>query len=76
MNELDVIRLVNFDWAMRLLEVWSYPAWDIPELHSTSDRSSLANLRSCMRTQGSIALGWVIVGGGGTGKTHLLGWFP
>ena len=48
MNELDVIRSVNFDWAMRLSEVWSQPVWDIPELHS-SIRSEFARKLEVMR---------------------------
>ena len=76
MNELDVIRSVNFDWAMRLSEVWSHPAWDIPELHS-SIRSEFARKLEVMHENPGLGspLGWVIVGGGGTGKTHLLGSF-
>ena len=34
MNELDVLRSVDFDWAMRLSEVWDDAAWDVPELHA------------------------------------------
>ena len=76
MNELDVIRSVNFDWAMRLSEVWSHTAWDMPELHSSS-RSELARKLEIMRQNPGLGspLGWVIVEGGGTGKTHLLGSF-
>jgi len=76
MNELDVIRSVNFDWAMRLSEVWSQPVCDTPELHS-SVRSEFACKLEVMREHPGAGspLGWVIVGGGGTGKTHLLGSF-
>jgi len=76
MNDLDVIRSVNFDWAMRLSEVWSHAAWDIPELHA-SVRSEFARKLEIMRENPGVGspLGWVIVGGGGTGKTHLLGTF-
>ena len=76
MNELDVIRSVNFDWAMRLSEVWSDPVWDIPELHG-SIRSEFARKLEVMRENPGVGspLGWVIIGGGGTGKTHLLGSF-
>jgi hypothetical protein len=34
MNEIDVIRSVNFDWAMRIADVWSDAAWDSHELHA------------------------------------------
>ncbi len=76
MNELEVIRSVNFDWAMRLSDVWNDPAWDIPELHS-SIRMEFGRKLGVMREHAAVGspLGWVIVGGGGTGKTHLLGSF-
>lgn len=78
MNELDAISSVDFNWAMRLSEVWSEPAWDTPELHS-SVRSEFARKLEAMRNSPTAGagspLGWVIVGGGGTGKTHLLGSF-
>ena len=76
MNEIDVIRSVNLDWAMRLSEVWSQAASDIPELHARV-RSEFARKLEIMRGKPSLGspLGWVIVGGGGTGKTHLLGSF-
>jgi hypothetical protein len=76
MNELDVIRSVNFDWAMRLSEVWSQPVWDTPQLHSNV-RSEFSRKLEVMRGKlgSGSPLGWVITGGGGTGKTHLLGSF-
>jgi len=75
-NELDALRLVDFDWAMRLSEVWSDTAWDVPELHADI-RSEFARKLDVMRGNpaGGSPLGWVIVGSGGTGKTHLLGTF-
>jgi hypothetical protein len=76
MNEIDVIRSVNFDWAMRISDVWTDSAWDTPELHANV-RSEFARKLEDMRTnpKGGSPLGWVIVGSGGTGKTHLLGSF-
>jgi Helicase HerA, central domain len=76
MNELDVIRSVNFDWAMRISEVWQQPASDIPELHTTIRSEFAQKLEEMSKNPGvGSPLGWVIVGGGGTGKTHLLGSF-
>lgn len=76
MNELDVVRSVNFDWAMRLSEVWSDASWDIPELHANV-RAEFVRKLEAMRDSQDLGspLGWVIVGAGGTGKTHLLGSF-
>ena len=58
MNELDVIRSVNFDWAMRISDVWSDAAWDTPELHANV-RSEFARKLEVMRTEpdGGIAPG-------------------
>jgi hypothetical protein len=75
-SELDALRSVDFDWAMRLSEVWSDTAWDIPALHADI-RAEFARKLDDMRSSpsGGSPLGWVIVGSGGTGKTHLLGTF-
>ena len=48
MNEIDVIRSVNFDWAMRISDVWSDSAWDTPELHANV-RSEFARKLEVMR---------------------------
>ena len=76
MNDIDVIRSVNFDWAMRISDVWSDSAWDTPELHANV-RSEFARKLEimCANKTGGSPLGWIIVGSGGTGKTHLLGSF-
>src|SRR5690349_4004129 len=61
---------------MRLSEVWDDAAWDVPDLHAGL-RGEVVRKLDAMRTNraGKSPLGWVIVGGGGTGKTHLLGTF-
>jgi Helicase HerA, central domain len=76
MSEIDVIRSVNFDWAMRIADVWSDAAWDSHELHANV-RSEFTQKLGVMRQNpaGGSPLGWVVVGSGGTGKTHLLGSF-
>ncbi len=76
MSEIEVFRSVNFDWAMRLSEVWNDSVWDIGEIHANL-RAEFARKVEGMRrnVKGESPLGWVVVGGGGTGKTHLLGTF-
>lgn len=73
MSEIDAIRAVDFDWAVRLKNIWVDPAYDVPAFN--------ADLRAALVTQlatlnASIAedspLGWTILGVGGSGKTHLL----
>ena len=74
--ELESLRRANFDWAMRLSEVWEDSAHDVPDLHSAL-REQLRDQVQVMRSQGrsDSPLGWVLVGAGGSGKTHLLGSF-
>ena len=76
MNPMDVLRAIDFDWATRLSDVWDDPAWDVPGLHEALRAEFSAKL-DAMRAQAHAAspLGWFVVGGGGTGKTHLLGAF-
>ena len=76
MNTLNVLREVDFDWATRLYDVWNDAAWDVPELHANIRAELVAKL-TAMRSQTQVPspLGWIIVGAGGTGKTHLLGEF-
>src|SRR5208337_921531 len=76
MNELDAMRAVDFDWAMRLSEVWNDMAWDVPDLHANLRTEFVTKLEAMQNhPQPGPPLGWVIVGSGGRGKTHLLGAF-
>ncbi|MDG3007609.1 ATP-binding protein [Paludisphaera mucosa] len=76
MNGLDVLRSVDFDWAVRLNDVWGRPASDVPELHANLRAAFGRKLDDMERAQGpGSPLGWALTGAGGTGKTHLLGAF-
>jgi len=76
MNALDALRLVDFEWVVRLGDVWRAPLVDIPELHPRLRAEFVRKLDAMERSDGdSSPLGWVIAGAGGTGKTHLLGAF-
>jgi hypothetical protein len=72
-TELDVIRGMNFDWAMHLDGVWKRPSCDIPELQHRV-RDQLNDRLRLLATQQSkqSPLGWIVTGSGGGGKTHLL----
>lgn len=76
MNELDVLRSVDFDWTMHLAKVWNEPAFDVPELHADM-RETFSHRCEQLRKSNSddSALGWLMIGSGGTGKTHLLSIF-
>jgi hypothetical protein len=75
MNEIEALRRVNFDWAVRLSDVWDDAAWDVPDLHGRIRAEFVRKLDGMRNGPGESPLGWVVVGSGGTGKTHLLGSF-
>lgn len=75
LKQLEVLRRVEFDWAVRLSDVWNDAAWDVPELHANLRREFVDELESMAGVEGISPLGWVVTGSGGSGKTHLLGVF-
>lgn len=73
---LEAFRGVDFDWATRLDEIWRDPPFDVPELHGhvrTAFAGKLKSMSSQPLGKGKSPLGWVVLGAGGSGKTHLLG---
>lgn len=73
MNELDVLRAISFDWTMHLTCVWNDPPFDVPDLHAELRRELEWKLDQLSQSAAPESpLGWVIMGSGGTGKTHLL----
>ncbi len=76
MTELDAIRAADFDWAVRLNDVWRPSSSDVPGLHARLRDAFARKLDAMERNgDGGCPLGWVVVGDGGSGKTHLLGAF-
>src|SRR5882757_4405871 len=76
MNPIEVLRSVDFDWAMRLSAVWEDSPWDVAELHKDVRADFVAKIDSMKgRPNAPSPLGYPIVGPGGSGKTHLLGVF-
>jgi hypothetical protein len=63
---------VDFDWAVRLQDIWQTPAYDIPEIHRDARDNLIAEGGRLESLPTATALGWFCVGGGGVGKTHLL----
>ncbi|WP_169975716.1 helicase HerA domain-containing protein [Tautonia rosea] len=72
----DVLRQVDFDWAMHLSSIWRDSESDVPGLHENLRREFTAKIDAIAHSKLSHSpLGWVITGSAGTGKTHLLGSF-
>ncbi|MGC1272815.1 MAG: DUF87 domain-containing protein [Planctomycetaceae bacterium] len=74
---LAAFRAADFDWATRLRDVWRDAPFDVPDLHArirAAFAEKLAEMRAAAaKDDPGSPLGWVIVGPGGSGKTHLLG---
>ena len=76
MTDLDAIRAADFNWAVLLNDVWGTPSSDVPGLHAKLRAEFARKLDAMEQNPGEGSpLGWVVVGAGGAGKTHLLGSF-
>src|ERR1700755_3291329 len=75
MNELDLLREVDFNWVRQLRGVWRDQAYNVPAFHQDvlEDvvRYFLKNTRD--PEPDNEAVGRVLVGGAGHGKTHFVG---
>lgn len=71
---LRALALVDFDWTVRTATVWRDPRSDVPAIHAGVRDEILADLSRLERRVPleETALGHVILGPAGAGKTHLL----
>lgn len=67
---LNAFSRANFDWAVRLDAIWRDHPADIPDLHGTLRQQIQEELLGLSNSQSP--LGLLILGPGGSGKTHLL----
>ena len=73
--ELEVLREADFDWNTGLAEVWTDPAWDVPDLHKATRAGFAAKLDAMSaRARVPSRLGHHRQRRDGV-KTHLLGAF-
>lgn len=73
-NALRALRRADFDWALRIQQIWSDNIRDIPEIQRRI-RDELEDLLDTLFEQRDDAspLGIPLIGPAGSGKTHLLG---
>ena len=66
-------RDVDFNYTVKLQDVWTSTVGDVPEIHSAARRilTEEADALNQQTSPGS-PLGWFLTGSGGTGKTHTL----
>ena len=67
---LAALRDVDFDWVRRLKSVWQD---DPAHVSGINDAALQETLRAFARVRHDAALGRVVIGAAGAGKTHLLG---
>jgi GTPase SAR1 family protein len=70
---LHAFRDVDFNWAVRLQDIWMAAVGDVPDIHRNARRQLLEQAeRLKNHSDAGNPLGWFLTGSGGTGKTHLL----
>ncbi|MEW6265729.1 MAG: hypothetical protein AB1641_21870 [Thermodesulfobacteriota bacterium] len=69
MKGLAALKAANFDWVMRLDDVWRDLPHDVPVINAHLRQTILDR---CGGLGPKSPLGWVILGPAGSGKTHLL----
>ncbi len=74
---LTTIKEAAFDWALPLRGVWDEGNdWDVAHLHQVARDDFRDGMNRLAKDSAeSRKLGWVIIGEGGSGKTHLAGAF-
>ena len=72
-SALRAFQEVDFNWAVRLQDIWSTAVGDVPDMHKNARQQLLTEAEKMKdRPADGNPLGWFLTGSGGTGKTHLL----
>ncbi len=70
---LRAFQETDFNWAVRLQDIWATAVGDVPDMHKNARQQLLAEAEKMKdRPADGNPLGWFLTGSGGTGKTHLL----
>ena len=70
---LILLKAVNFDWVMHMKSIWSDSNHDIENIHRTHRATIISGLNILkLGSNLNSPPGYVLVGQGGSGKTHLL----
>ncbi|MBD2028264.1 DUF87 domain-containing protein, partial [Leptolyngbya sp. FACHB-711] len=70
---LQALKDVDFGSTTQIKSVWHNPKYDVPSLHESERNQIFDELDRLSNSEDSNSpLGMVLVGSGGTGKTHLL----
>ena len=73
MNELTALKRVDFDWVVRSECVWDELRYDVGEIHAEERARLCLEMDALAGTDDAqTPLGRLVLGPGGSGKTHLL----
>lgn len=72
-SALRAFQETDFNWAVRLQDIWATAVGDVPDVHRNARQQLLAEAEKAKdRPANGNPLGWFLTGSSGTGKTHLL----
>ncbi len=72
---LNALGAIDFNWVVRLKDVWVDNELDVAEVHAGLRLQFSQKLAEIQLNRDLPIMGWPIIGTGGSGKTHLLGEF-
>lgn len=72
-TELEAFGSADFEWVRQLKSVWADTEYHVDEIHRHTFDTIMAAFQDRPRKLKDSALGQVIVGAAGSGKTHLIG---
>jgi len=70
---IEAFGAADFEWVRQLKSVWQDPPYHIDAFHDDVAKRIVEDFQSRTRKLTDAPLGHVIVGGAGSGKTHLIG---
>lgn len=71
---LQALAALRLHWAPVPEDVWMSPPYHVDGLHRSAERTVLDGLTDAETSTGPSPIGVALIGQGGTGKTHFLGW--
>jgi hypothetical protein len=72
--ELRALAALRLHWAPVPEDVWIDSPFHVDGLHRSAERTVLAGLEDAADSAGPSPIGVALIGQGGAGKTHFLGW--
>ena len=72
-SDLEALQSIDFEWTTHIDSIWRDLPYDVPGLQESLRNEALVMLERLLATSSRASpLGMVVMGPGGSGKTHLL----